>query len=88
MESRSSGSLDRKTGERGPSDKGETKGWERLSHNRQIEPVDRQSLIEAKQEMENSELHRFDDFWETGRSMKKVKVAKSHPTIRSDRRLG
>jgi hypothetical protein len=62
VESRSSGSLDQKAGERGPSDKGETKGWERLSHNRQIEPVDRQSLIEAKKEMENSgtsSLRRF-----------------------------
>jgi hypothetical protein len=43
-------------------DKGEIKGWEGLSHNRQIEHVDRQLSIEAEKEMENSRtssLQRF-----------------------------
>jgi hypothetical protein len=43
-----------------------------LSPNHQIELVDRQSLIEAKQEMETLELHRFGDYGRQGRSMKKV----------------
>jgi hypothetical protein len=49
MESRSYGSLDQKEGERGPSYKGETRGWEGLSHNCQIKLVDRQPSIKAKQ---------------------------------------
>ena len=46
------GILDIKLDEQGSSDRCETRVWERLSHNRQIELVDRQSLIEAKKEME------------------------------------
>jgi hypothetical protein len=53
VESRSYGYLDWKVGERGTPNKGETRGWERLSHSHQIELVDHQSLIEVEKEMKN-----------------------------------
>jgi hypothetical protein len=63
MGSRVSGSLDQNEGERGLSDKGETRGWEILFHIRQIKIVDPQPSIEAKWEMKDSRTSSLQRLW-------------------------
>jgi hypothetical protein len=59
--------LDQRAGENGSSDKGEKRGWVRLSPNCYIQLFNHQSLIEAKWERKNLELGCFDNL---GRQVK------------------